>query len=748
MSRFQVCLLLFYGLLLPGFAEEETTTPPDKLTLERIFVEKEFKSKSFSVHWREDGQGYTFLEEIEDQPGQAIWRFKPGKDQEPQVMVASSELIPFGTENPLDIEDYAFSDDESLLLIYTNSKRVWRRNTRGDYWVLDRASGVLRRLGGEAPPSSLMFAKFSPNGRSVAYVRERNLYVEDLIDHSVRALTTTESENIINGTSDWVYEEELGVRDGFRWSPDSQAIAYWQFDESDVPKYTMVDQVSELYPKLISFGYPKVGQTNAACRIGVVSLADGQTKWMNVPGDPRNHYLARMEWAADAQELVIQQLNRAQNTNTLFLTNIHNGSVNPILTERDEAWVDVHDEMFWVRDGAAFTWISDRDGWRHVYLASRDGTEISCLTPGAFDVIRLLKVDSANRWAYFIASPNDPTQRYLYRVGLDGSGFTRLTPRDAAPGTYTYNLSPNGDVAVMTYSTIDDPPVTRLISLPDHKILRELELNEKLREKVETLSKTPTEFFQVDIGEAKLPALCTKPPNFDPEKTYPLLLYVYGEPAGQVVANRWGRDRQFWQWMLAQEGYLIMSIDNQGTAVPAGRAWRKSAFRKVGISAPQEQATALREVLKTRPYIDPKRIGVWGWSGGGSMTLNLMFKYPDLYQTGMAIAAVPNQRYYDTIYQERYMGLPGENVEGYHDGSPIHFADQLEGNLLIIHGAADDNCHYQTFEKLVDQLVRHNKPFTMMTYPRGTHSIKEGKNTTLHLYSLMTRYLHQNLPTD
>ena len=739
--RYPIVLLSFILTLTAKSAEDPAT-----LTLDRIFKDKEFTSKSFSANWRALSGGYTHIKTVDDR--EDIWLSLPAVNTS-TVLVKASELIPFGTETPLSIDDYAFSKDTSLLLIYTNSKRVWRRNTRGDYWILDRASGELRQLGGDAPPSSLMFAKISPTGTHVAYVSNLNIHVEDLTTHSIHTLTKTDSEHIINGTSDWVYEEELGVRDGFRWSPDGQSIAYWQFDESEVRRYTMVDHVSGLYPKLKSFGYPKVGQRNATCRIGVIDVNSTTTRWIDVPGAPQDNYIARMDWAANSKELVIQQLNRAQNTNLVMLANTTNQSVKTILTEREDTWVDVHDELHWVRDGKAFTWISERDGWRHLYLASRDGNEITCLTKGDFDVIRLLTVDDSDQWAYFIASPDNPAQRFLYRVRLDGSGLTRLTPADQVRGSHAYSISPNGQFAVWTYSNFDEPPVTRLIELPAHQVLEVLEANTDLHEKVTALDRTPVEFFYVDIGEDKaLHARCIKPPGFNPKLTYPLWIHVYGEPAGQVVTDRWGGNTHLWHLMLAQQGYVILSVDNRGTAAPRGREFRRAAFHKIGILAPQDQAAAVRVILKERSYLDPKRVGTWGWSGGGSMSLNAIFKFPELYQTAIAIASVPNQRFYDTIYQERYMGLPADNVEGYRQGSPIHFADQLEGNLLIVHGAADDNCHYQTFEKLVDRLVRHNKEFTMMTYPRGTHSIKEGKNTTLHLFSLMTRFLKQHLPTQ
>ena len=728
--------------IVPAEQKEEDS---GELTLKRIFTDRDFSSKGFSASWSRDGNEYTYLKDAEGKDKGKDIRVYNVSDARESVLVKASELFRPGTQKQIEVEGYSFSRDRSLVMIYTNSKRVWRRNSRGDYWVLDRSSGEFRKLGGEARASTLQFAKFSPDGKKVAYVRERNIYVEDLLDHSIRALTKTKSKDIINGTADWVYEEELGVRDGFMWSPDSEAIAYWQFDERGVRKHTMIDNVSGLYPKLTSFGYPKVGQRNSACRVGVRSLSSEDTVWVSSSEDLRNNYIARMHWSERSGGLIIEQLDRAQEMNSVMRVN-EDGSVSVILTERDEAWVDTHREMNWVGPDNRFTWISDRDGWRHVYIVSPDGKKIDLVSPGKFDVIRLLRTDHLADLLYFIASPDDPSQRYLYSVRTDGTDLKRVTPEEEKRGTHSYNISPNGKYAILRSSDQDTVPVTSLISLPDHKVIKVLENNEKLKEEFAKVKKSPSEFFYVDIGDGnRLHSRCIKPPNFDPKRKYPLLVYVYGEPAGQVVRDSWGGSTHLWHLMLAQHGYVIMSFDNRGTAAPRGREWRKAADGKIGILPPQDQAEAVRRVLKDRPYLDPLRVGSWGWSGGGSMSLNAIFKFPDLYGAAIAVASVPNQRHYDTIYQERYMGLPGDNLKGFKEGSPINFANQLKGDLLIVHGAADDNCHYQTFEKLIDELVSHNKTFTMMTYPRGTHSIREGKNTTLHLYTLMTSFLNRSL---
>ena len=737
-------LLVVAGIASALVADEKRD--PALLTLDSIYRSGEFSGEHFSCRWFSDGSRYTTLESSADVPeGRDIVGYD-AETGEKEILVSADELIPPGERSPLAIDDYAWSEDRSLVLIYTNSKRVWRRNTRGDYWVLDRSARQLRKLGGDAAPSTLMFAKIAPGGRRVAYVRDRNIYVEDLLDGSIRPVTRSEKETQINGTFDWVYEEELSLRDGFRWSPDGRRIAYWQIDTEGVRRFPLVNNTDSLYPEVTWIPYPKVGQRNSACRIGVVDVETAHTRWIATPGDPREHYVARIEWAGNSDEILLQQFNRLQNTNRVMLADVGSGEVKTILTERDEAWVDFHDELRWLDDGKRFTWISERDGWRHVYLASRSGQELKLLTPGKFDVIRLLEIDEANGWLYFIASPKNPTERYLYRVRLDGTRCKRVTPKGIA-GTHDYQIAPGARWAVHTASSFDDPPTVELVELPRHKTIRPLVKNEKLKSRIEKLRRRPTEFFRVDIGDGVLLdgwLMC--PPDMDDSQKYPLLIHVYGEPAGQTVANRFGGTRYLWHLMMAQRGYLVMSIDNRGTAVPRGRDWRKCVYRQVGVIAPQDQAAALKAVIAERPYVDANRVGIWGASGGGSMSLNAIFKYPELYSTAIAVSPVPNQRYYDTIYQERYMGLPGTNVEGFKKGSPINFAKNLEGNLLLIHGTGDDNCHYQTTEMLINELISHNRPFAMMAYPNRTHSLSEGRNTTLHMRELMTRYLIDNLP--
>ena len=730
---------------IPAFAQQSDHS---LLTLERIFTSQEFTGETFGqARWIDGGAGYTKLEKSAAANSKRdIVRYETATGKR-SVLVGADRLIPAGQTTQLDIEDYSWSADGKKLLVFTNSQRVWRQNTRGDFWALELASGKLTRLGRDAKPSTLMFAKFSPDGTRAGYVRENNLYVENLADGHVTPLTSDGSRTIINGTFDWVYEEELDLRDGWRWSPDGKSIAYWQLDAEGVRDFYLINDTDDLYPKIIPIQYPKAGTTNSAGRVGAVSAEGGATRWLEVPGDPRNNYIARMNWAASSSELVLQQLNRLQNTNRVFIGDVRSGQVKNVLTDRDDAWVDIQgDDIEWIEDGKRFIWVSEQDGWRHVYLVNRDGGSQKLITNGAFDVITVEGVDETGGWLYYLASPDNATQRYLYRTRLDGQGKAeRMTPANQ-PGTHTYNVSPRAGWAFHTYSTFATLPRTELVRLPEHTVARVLVDNAALKEKLGKLKRPAVEFFQVAVADGvQLDGWIIKPPGFDPSKKYPILFYVYGEPASQTVLDRWGGARGLWHQMLAQQGYLVASVDNRGTPGPRGRAWRKSIYRQIGSLSSQDQAAATRAICRW-PFVDSSRVAIWGWSGGGEGTLSAIFRYPDVYGTGMAVAPVVDMRYYDTIYQERYMGLPKENAEDYKRCSPLTYADQLKGNLLVVHGTGDDNVHYQNTEALINALVEANKPFTMMAYPNRSHGISEGKNTTRHVYELLTRYLREKVP--
>jgi dipeptidyl-peptidase-4 len=750
-------LLTLAILLLAGaapIAQQDERARALNEQIGRIFESGDYAVPRFGpARWRPDGISYSTVEPSADAPGASdIVRYDAATGAR-SVLVAGARLIPAGDKTALAIDDYTWSADGKRLLIFTNTQKVWRDNTRGDYWVLGVEDGTLTKLGGSAPASSLMFAKFSPDATRVAYVRANNIYVERLSDHRVIQLTNDGSTTTINGTSDWVYEEELGVRDAFRWSPDGRAIAYWQFDSKGVGLFTLVNNADSLYPVLTTIPYPKAGTTNSAVRIGVVEADGGRTKWMQTPGDPRQNYLARMEWI-DNGRLSIQQLNRLQNQNDFLVAEARSGQTRRIFRDESKAWVDVVDEVQWIDNGRAFLWLSERDGWRHVYRVPREGAgagseggEPTLITRFDADVMEVAGLDEAEGWIYFVASPQDATQRYLYRSKLDGSAAPeRVTPA-TQPGTHSYIVAPGGKLAFHSYSRFDVPPITEVIALPAHTALRPLTDTAALVKNVTPLVQPPVEFFTVGVDDGvTLDGWMLKPSHFDATKRYPVVVHVYGEPASQTVTDRWGGTRMLFHRALAEAGYIVISMDNRGTPAPKGAAWRKVVYGAVGELSAKEQAAAVRALTARHSYLDAERIGVWGWSGGGSNTLNTMFRYPDVFHVGVSVAPVPDQKLYDTIYQERYMGLPQENVDGYKRGSPINFAEGLKGKLLLIHGTGDDNVHYQGTEVLINRLVALGKPFDVMVYPNRTHAISEGPGTTPHIHRLIARYFIDHLP--
>ncbi len=715
-----------------------------ELRIEDIYKNRIYVQEGYGpVRWMKDSDGYSTLEMNQETGAPDIVKYD-AKTGQRSVLISSKQFIPEGDSEPLYVADYIWSEDNNKLLFFTNTRRVWRYNTRGDYWVLNIEDGKLQQLGKEVERTTMMFAKFSPDATRVAYVSKQNIYVEDLSTGNINQITFDGGENIINGTFDWVYEEELNCRDGFRWSPDGEHIAYWQTDTEGTGVFYMINNVDSVYSVPIPLPYPKAGTTNSAVKVGVVPSAGGETRWFDIPGDPRGNYLARMDFIPGSDEVMIQQLNRKQNTNTVWVGDINTMELTNILTERDEAFLDIHDNIIWLDNEQYFTWSSEHDGWLHLYKVSRDGKQMDLITKGEFDVISISCIDPVGGYVYYIASPDKPIDRYLYRSRIDGKGEAeRVTPGDT-PGQHSYQMSADAKWAIHTYQNVVTPPRISLVSLPGHKEARLLVSNQKAKDRYDKLGLNPKEFFRVDIGEVELDAWMIKPRDFDPSKKYPVIIYIYGEPAGATVQNSWGGG-DLWHQYMAQHGYLILSIDPRGTRSPRGREWRKIIYRKIGIVAPQDHAAAVRKVIDTFPFVDGSRIGIHGWSGGGQMTLNCMFRYPELYKTGIAVAFVSDQKNYDTIYQERYMSTPQDNPEGYREGSPITHAHKLQGKLLIMHGTADDNVHYQSFEMLTNEFIKHNKLIDQMIYPMRSHGINERENTSYHVRETMEKFWLENL---
>ena len=697
-------------------------------------------------------------------------------------LVSAAELTPTGGKAPLTVADFSFSRDSGTVLIFTNTARVWRYNTRGDYYLLTRSANgrpnTLRQIGPKQPAQSLLYAKLSPDGKRVAYVSKNNLFSEEIATGKTTQLTTGTPDRDgtrkrINGTFDWAYEEEFGCRDGFRWSPDSRQLLYWQVDAGKIRDFLMINNTDSIYSRTIPVEYPKVGESPSPTRIGVVSATGGNTKWLAIPGDPAQHYLVRAEWFPTAgqmgNELIVQQLNRKQNQSTLYVCQPVTNKVTAIFTETDKAWIDSkarwnRDDPTgweWLDNGNAFLWVSEKDGWRHIYQMSRDGKTQTLLTPGNYDIAELEHIDKSSGgsatgtsgYVYFTASPDNATQQYLFRVPLASDNkSSAVRPSDSAErispaaqtGTHSCEISPNGQLAMHTFTNTATPPVRNWVKLPDHS---PLQIGTTATRPVQARNKTVRFFTVTTADSVTLDGWMALPTGFDSTKRYPIVFYVYGEPAAVTTNDVFSTgNNDLFMGDMQKEGYIYAALDNRGTPALKGAAWRKSIYRQIGRLNIRDQALGTQALLARHSFIDPTRVAVWGWSGGGATTLNLLFQYPEIYQTGIAIAAITNQLTYDNIYQERYMGLPQENREDFVAGSPITYAKGLKGNLLYVHGTGDDNVHYANAELLVNELVKYNKLFQFMAYPNRSHGIYEGAGTRQHLGTLYTDFLRKNCP--
>ncbi len=700
-----------------------------KVSLEDVFKNGTFSQKSVSgINWMKDGQYYS--SQITRNGAPAVVKINLATGEEAGILLDGKAL-------GVNFSSYSFNADESKALIATDVESIYRRSSKGIFYVVDMASGQKQQL---MDGEKISYATLSPDNNKVAFVKENNLYLVELASNKLTQITTDgEGNKIINGAADWVYEEEFSMAQAFKWSPDGRKIAFIRFDESLVPEFNM-QLWGSLYPQDYKFKYPKAGEKNAVVSIHVYDLPSGKTQKVDA-GTEIDIYLPRIYWTQDANQLAFIRLNRLQNQLDLFHANATSGESKLIISETSKTYVDLeyNDDLQYLGDGKTFIRTSEQDGFKHIYHHHLDGSLIRQITSGSWEVTAMVGVDEKAKKLYYISTEASPLERNFYAINLDGKGKKALTP---SKGAHTINMSPDRKFYIDYHSTADTPVKVSLYEASGKEI-KVLEDNQALRERLAGFALGEKEFFSFPtVDGTELNGYIIKPANFDPNKKYAVLMYVYGGPGSQNVLNAWGGTRDFWHQNLASEGIIVACIDNRGTGA-RGRDFKHSTYANLGKLETVDQIEGAKYFAKM-PFVDPARIGIWGWSYGGYMSsLSLMIGH-DIFKTAIAVAPVTTWRYYDTIYTERYLQTPQLNAAGYDDNSPITHVNKLKGNFLLIHGTGDDNVHFQNSVDLVNALIAADKQFETFYYPNRNHGIYGG-NTTWHLYSQMTDFLKRKL---
>jgi dipeptidyl-peptidase-4 len=701
-----------------------------QLTVELIQGSEELWGNDVTgVQWHPDGESFTYCQ-VDPQNNQtSIWRYELASGRR-EILIDSSSIKALEgsqSEKRFALGNYSWSPSGKEILLPSGN----------DLYLYYPETGLIRRLTNDEEPE--MDPQFSPDSKKIAFIKSHNVQVLDLQSGITTSLTSEGREHILVGQFDWVYEEEFGMHTGFFWSPDSQHIAYWKLDETEVPEFPIVDFIP-VQNTVDTMRYPKAGDNNSIVQIGVVSV-DGQTNiWMDI-GNNTDIYIPRIKWLPNGKSLAIYRLNREQNKLELMLGDIENGKTGVILTEEeDNGWIDIYDDFAFLENGEQFVWASNRNGFKHLYVYDIQGNLVSQITDGNWEVDYLAGVDEASGFAYFTATEKTPWERHLYRAGFNGHNLERLSTDD---GWHSINMSPDCRYYLDFFSTYIHPPAVSLHTA-DGKQAAVIEPND-----IESLAEyhlSAPEFFTFETDDGiELNAFMIKPPDFDKDKKYPVLMYTYGGPGSQIVCNVWesdSRKRNLWHEMMAQKGYIVFGVDNRGTG-GRGKDWMYTIYKNLGDYEVQDQINGVK-YLRTLPYVDNSRIGIWGWSYGGYNTLMCMLKGADYFKMGIAVAPPTDWRNYDTIYTERYMGTPEDNPQGYETSSALNYVDNLRGKLLVIHGSADDNVHLANAMQLSYAFQNARIPFDLMVYPRKLHHI-DGVDTRMHLFSLMTAYVEENL---
>ena len=670
-----------------------------------------------------DGEHYSTMERTED--GQEIvkHKFKSGKKVRTLFKSADFEIPGIGK--------YTFSKDEKQLLLATQTKSIYRHSSKSVYYIYNIHTDKLKKLADE----KVMYATFSPGGDKVAYVLENNLFIQNIKSGNTTQVTTDGKKNhIINGASDWVYEEEFALVRSFEWAPDGEHIAYYKFDESQVKEFSMDLFKGGLYPTQEVFKYPKAGEDNSVVKVYFYNLEQDKSTYIYTEED--YEYIPRIKWTNNPKVLALYGMNRHQNKLDFVLANAEDGTNKVLFTEKDKYYIDVHDNLTFLPEDN-FIWTSEKDGFNHIYIKGLDGSETQ-ITKGNWEVTSFHGIDSDKMEVYFTSTEEGSINRTLYAQHLDTDVKTKLS---TVNGTNNSSFSKGLKYYMNSVSTANSASIYSLHSA-DGKQLKILEDNTEFNTKMEEFNLTEKEFFTIKTEDAELNAWMIKPPNFDENKEYPLFMFLYGGPGSQQVTNSFGRTNYYWYQMLAQKGYIVACVDNRGTG-GKGSEFKKMTYKELGKFETIDQINAAK-YFGELPYIDANRIGIQGWSYGGYMSSLAITKGADVFSLAIAVAPVTNWRYYDNIYTERFMQTPQENASGYDENSPINHVDKLKGNYLLVHGSADDNVHVQNTMEMISALVEANKQFDLFIYPDKNHGIYGG-NTRYHLYRKMTDFILENL---
>lgn len=714
---------LFNNYLIPQKKE---------LTVEDIYSGRIFTAPSVrGVQWIDNGNKYSFLKNDPESKTTSIFVHNVETGEE-DILVVGSALKENEEDKPFIIQNYKWSPDERYIL-FTGVLPARSLKTGGAFYIYDVIENKFFLLADSEETQSI--AQFSPNGKFLGFVRSNNLFVIDIESKIETQLTFDGNDVILNGIFDWVYEEEFSIINGWEWSPDSRNIAYWQLDQTNVPEIKIAKWDS-LHLNFLDMRYPKAGDKNSIVKIGVVNIATAKTVWMNI-GEEQDIYIPRIQFTRNPELLSIQRLNRLQNKIELLLANINSGSTNILLTDTDDAWVDVHDDLYFLKNGRQFIWSSERNGYNHLYLYSMDGKFEGSITKGNFDVTKLVSYDDENEILYYTSSERHPTTSDLYSISLDGNNKNRITQER---GTNSVDLSTNNKYFINRFSNANSLTKTSIYSIAGNLIR---ELTTPNNSGFEEYGLSPVEFLSFTTTDGvELNSYIIKPANFDPKKKYPVLIYNYSGPGSQVVVDRYGGANFLWHQMLAQKGYIVFAVDNRGTGA-RGSIFKKITYKNLGYWEAHDHIEAAK-YLGSLNYIDKERIGIWGWSYGGYMALLTLFKGADYFKAGVSVAPVTHWKFYDTIYTERFMQTPQLNPEGYEESSPLTYIKDYKGKLLLIHGTADDNVHFQNAVVMVDELIKNNKQFETMFYPEKDHGIYGG-NTRVQLFNMITNFILNNL---